>query len=115
MSRFSEKLLEIENLRMSIKAGNGLIRAINGISLNVAESETLGIVGESGSGKSMLCRAILGLFPQDAVLEENSVIKFKECDLTQLTEKQLNKIRGKEISGTFPIDRCWGGERARRV
>ncbi|MCP4366524.1 MAG: ABC transporter ATP-binding protein [Deltaproteobacteria bacterium] len=98
MSLFSEKLLEIENLRMRIKVGNRLIRAINGISLNVAEGETLGIVGESGSGKSMLCRAILGLFPQDAVLEENSVIKFKGCDLTQLTEKQLNKIRGKEIS-----------------
>jgi len=98
MSRFSEKLLEIENLRMSIKAGNSLIRAINGISLNVVEGETLGIVGESGSGKSMLCRAILGLFPQDAVLEENSVIKFKGCDLTKLTEKQLTKIRGKEIS-----------------
>ena len=56
-------LLQIEDLRTEIQLKNGIVHAVDGVSLYVDEGETLGIVGESGCGKTMTALSIMGLLP----------------------------------------------------
>ncbi|MDT4012036.1 ABC transporter ATP-binding protein [Staphylococcus simulans] len=95
------KILEIKNLYIDFHLDNGVVQAVRNVSLDLEEGETLAIVGESGSGKSVLTKAITKLLPpRIAKIKEGSVI-FENKNLVDLTNKELQSIRGKEISMIF--------------
>ena len=102
----AQPLLEINDLKTYFHTDNGVVKAIDGISLKVGKGETLGVVGESGSGKSMTAYSMLKLLPSQAGRIEGGQIKWRredgsDSDLAQLSEAELRKIRGGEIAMIF--------------
>lgn len=95
-----EKVLSVNNLRISFKTQQGILKAIRGINFNLYKGETLAIVGESGSGKSVTSRAIMGLLAGNAI-HEGGTIMFENEDLMMIEEEQFHKIRGLRISMIF--------------
>ena len=96
----NSKLLKIENLRMYIDTYEGVVKAVDGVDLNINHGEIVGIVGESGSGKSLTSRTILKLLPEGGKIISGK-IQFKNIDLLSLKEKELRNIRGSKISFIF--------------
>jgi oligopeptide/dipeptide ABC transporter ATP-binding protein len=92
-------LLSMRNLRAGFPTDDGFVRAVDGISFDIARGEVLAIVGESGSGKSVTAMAILGLQPTLEVAEGE--ILWKGTDLLSLNEQQRRAVRGKEIAMIF--------------
>lgn len=97
MSVVDKPLLQVEDLSVRIPIPGGTVRAVERVSFNVERGRTLALVGESGSGKSMLCRAIMGILPGNAAVTGKAGICFDGRNLTHLPEKELNRIRGREI------------------
>jgi len=97
----SEKLLEINNLRVSFLTGETEFEAVKGVSFHLNKGETLGIVGESGSGKSVTARSIMRLLPTPPSFLKSGSILFKGQEITSLSEKQMEAIRGQDISMIF--------------
>jgi oligopeptide transport system ATP-binding protein len=97
-----EPLLQVKNLKVQFKTDGGLVKAVNDVSFDLREGETLGIVGESGSGKSVTSLAIMRLLPMPpASITPDSQIIFKGQDIVKLRDEQMRKIRGKEIAMIF--------------
>ncbi|RIK63968.1 MAG: ABC transporter ATP-binding protein [Planctomycetota bacterium] len=99
-------MLEIHDLKTYFHTDNGVVKAIDGISLKVGQGETLGVVGESGSGKSMTAYSMLKLLPSQAGRIEGGQIKWRseeggDLDLAKLSEAELRKIRGGDIAMIF--------------
>ena len=94
------KLLEINNLHTYFDTKKGLIKAVNGVSLSIEEGRTLGVVGEFGSGKSQTAMSILKLFENNQKIYEGE-IKFEGKVISELSEKEMQKIRGNDISVIF--------------
>ena len=94
------KLLEINNLHTYFDTKKGLIKAVNGVSLSIEEGRTLGVVGESGSGKSQTAMSILKLFENNQKIYDGE-IKFEGKVISELSEKEMQKIRGNDISVIF--------------
>ncbi|MGN1002448.1 MAG: ATP-binding cassette domain-containing protein, partial [Oscillospiraceae bacterium] len=93
-------VLEVRNLRVSFRTDHGNVRAVRGISFELNKGETLAIVGESGSGKSVTAKSIIGINAANAILEGGEII-YKGQDLLKLTEKELNRVRGNELTMVF--------------
>jgi peptide/nickel transport system ATP-binding protein len=91
------ELLRIENLRTVFRLENGVVKAVDGVSLSVAEGEVVGLVGESGSGKSMTCRSIMRLLPTSARIESGHVY-YRGEDVLTWPEHALTSWRGGEVS-----------------
>lgn len=96
-----EKILKVENLKISFKTQLGRITPVDGISFELSEGETLGIVGESGCGKTITAFSIIKLLPKNAFLGENTRITFRGRDLAMIDKEDLQRIRGKSISMVF--------------
>jgi oligopeptide transport system ATP-binding protein len=94
-------LLEIENLQVRFHTEDGVVNAVNGISLTIEPGETLGIVGESGSGKSVSSLAVLGLLPMPPAKILNGTARFQGRDLLKLSQNELADIRGNRIAMIF--------------
>jgi oligopeptide transport system ATP-binding protein len=94
-------LLRVEDLHVHFKTDDGLVRAVNGVSFELAAGETLGIVGESGSGKTVTNLALLGLIPQPPGVIAGGKALFHGQDLLKLDLAGLSKIRGKKIAMVF--------------
>ena len=95
-----EKLLEVKGLKTHFKTGQGIVKAVDGVSFDVYKGETFGIVGESGCGKSQTCRSVLKLIKKPGKITEGQII-YQGKDLIGLKQKQMQQIRGKEISAIF--------------
>jgi oligopeptide/dipeptide ABC transporter ATP-binding protein len=93
-------VLEVRDLHVQISTRRGVVRAVDGVSLDVNAGEAVGLVGESGSGKSMTLRAILGVLPPEAKVTSGQIL-LDGVDLVPLTSSDLNKIRGPKISMIF--------------
>src|ERR1700731_2224091 len=93
-------LLEIENLQTHFRAGDGVTRAVDGVSFPVEAGETLAIVGESGCGKSVTASSVLRLIPEPPGKIKGS-IRFEGIDLLKLDERAMRDIRGNQISMVF--------------
>lgn len=96
-----DKLLEIKDLHVSFDTYSGEVKAVRGVNLDVEKGETLAIVGESGSGKSVTSKAIMGLIPNPPGRVKKGEVLFNGKNLTELSERKMQAIRGKEISMIF--------------
>ncbi|MFW6677617.1 ABC transporter ATP-binding protein [Lacrimispora sp. AGF001] len=96
----SEYLVNIENERLSFFTPAGEVKALNDVSLHLREGEVLGIVGESGSGKSVTAYSLMGLTAYPGRLIGGS-LQFNGHQIEKMTEKEMRKIRGNEISIIF--------------
>jgi oligopeptide/dipeptide ABC transporter ATP-binding protein len=94
-------LLEVSNLRTWFEARSGAIRAVDGVDFTLRPGRTLGIVGESGSGKSVTALSIMRLVDRPGRIQEGSSIVFDGRELTTLPERQLERVRGSDISMIF--------------
>ena len=94
-------LLEVQDLVVRFYTQEGTVYAVNGVSFDLEEGETLGIVGESGSGKSVSCLALMGLIPSPPGKVESGTVVFEGRDLLTLKPDQMRLIRGKEIAMIF--------------
>ncbi len=93
-------LLEINNLCVDYVSPNGVARAVNNVSINIAPGETLGIAGESGCGKSTLAFAISRLHKAPALISEGEVL-YKGQDVLKMNDKQLRNFRWNDVSVVF--------------
>ncbi|MGD6817636.1 ABC transporter ATP-binding protein [Metabacillus sp. 84] len=96
-----EKMLEVKDLNISFHTFGGEVKAIRGVSFDLFKGETLAIVGESGSGKSVTTKSIMRLLPESNSEYKEGQILFNGKDLTKVSEKEMQKIRGKDISMIF--------------
>ncbi len=96
----TEMLLEVNNLVTSILGRKQHLNAVDDVSFDVGKGEIFGVVGESGCGKSMTALSILRLIPVNAAITAGS-IHFNGVDLTRLSEKEMRRIRGNQISMVF--------------
>lgn len=96
-----KKLLEVNNLETYFSTWEGMVHAVNGVSFQLSEGETLGIVGESGCGKSVTVLSLLRLIQSPPGKIMNGTAFFNGRDLLKTTEKELNEIRGSQISLIF--------------
>lgn len=96
-----EKILQVKDLELSFNTYGGEVKAIRGVNFDLYKGETLAIVGESGSGKSVTTKSIMRLLPEESAEFKNGEILFGGRDLTKLTDKEMQKIRGKDISMIF--------------
>ena len=97
----NDKLLDIENLSVHFHIPEGVARAVDGVSFNLAPGETIGLVGESGCGKSVTSLSILGLIPSPPGKIESGKIRFNGQNLLDLDGESLRKIRGRDIAMIF--------------
>lgn len=94
-------LLSVHDLKVFFQTDNVVSRAVDGVSYEVREGETVCLVGESGCGKTVSALAILGLVPQPPGEIRGGEILFKGKNLLNLNEGELQRLRGKEISMIF--------------
>ncbi|MGH8832733.1 MAG: ABC transporter ATP-binding protein, partial [Polaromonas sp.] len=93
-------LLEIENLSVEFPSQNGVMHAVDGISLSLEEGEVLGIVGESGSGKSVTMMALMGLVAYPGRVSADK-LRFAGHDLLALSASERSKLTGKDVAMIF--------------
>ena len=96
----AKTVLDVKDLSISFKTDNGLVRAVRGINFHLEEGETLCIVGESGSGKSVTSKAIMGILPANAIIDNGSIM-YEGENLLEISEEEFHKIRGHKIGMIF--------------
>jgi peptide/nickel transport system ATP-binding protein/oligopeptide transport system ATP-binding protein len=94
-------LLKITDLKTYFYTYEGVVKAVNGVNLEIKKGQTLGLVGESGCGKSVTALSIMRLIPDPPGKIVEGKILFEGIDLTKLSEKEMRKVRGKKISMIF--------------
>jgi len=94
-------LLEVRNLHTTFMTAAGLVRAVDGVSWDVREGETVALVGESGCGKSVSALSVMRLVAQPAGRIESGEILYKGRDLLKLSEPEMRHVRGREIAMVF--------------
>jgi len=94
-------VLEVQDLSVQFRLDDGVLRAVDGVSYELGEGETLGLVGESGSGKTVSSLAIIGLLESPPARVESGRILFDGEDLLRLDERRMSDYRGRRISMVF--------------
>ncbi len=96
-----EDLVSINNLNIEARTRAGMLKVVNGLSFTIKKSETLCVVGESGCGKSVTALSLMSLLPEGILKVSSGDILFDNTNLAQLSEAELEGIRGNEISMIF--------------
>jgi peptide/nickel transport system ATP-binding protein/oligopeptide transport system ATP-binding protein len=95
------ELLRVENLRTWFRTEAGVVRAVDGVDFEVDTGKTLGVVGESGSGKSVTALSVMRLIEAPGEVLEGSRLVFDGRELTALKDREMEAVRGNEISMIF--------------
>lgn len=96
-----EPILKINDLRVYFDTDDGLVKAVDGVDLEMMRGTTLAIVGESGCGKSVTCMSILRLIPSPPGRVAGGEIIYKGKNLLELSDKEMERIRGNDVSMIF--------------
>jgi oligopeptide/dipeptide ABC transporter ATP-binding protein len=96
-----EPLLRVEDLSTWFHTTDGVARAVDGVSFDIREGETVGLVGESGSGKSVTALSLLRLIDPPGRIEVGSRIRFEGRDLLTIEEEAMRRVRGNRIAMVF--------------
>lgn len=94
-------LLNVQGLETQFQTREGIVHAVNGVSFDIQEGETLGIVGESGCGKSVTMMSLLRLIPSPPGKVVAGSAKYLDRDLIKMTDEEIRHIRGSQISMIF--------------
>ena len=94
-------LLKITNLTISFPYGESHLQVLRGVDLEVRHGEVVGILGESGSGKTVTASSIIGMTRNETGRIDSGEILYKEQNIVAMSEKDLQKLRGKEIAYIF--------------
>ncbi|TDQ42124.1 ABC transporter ATP-binding protein [Aureibacillus halotolerans] len=94
-------LLKVDSLRTAFTVNGDFHDAVADVSFTIKPKQVLGVVGESGCGKSVMALSIMQLLPKDIKTKMHGDILFNDADLSKHTDKQMNAIRGKDISMIF--------------
>jgi oligopeptide transport system ATP-binding protein len=95
------KLLEVNNLTTRFYTEDGIVHAVNGISFELDEGESMAIVGESGSGKSVAMKSMMGIIPSPPGRVEAGEVMFNGRDLLKLSPDEMRNVRGREMAMIF--------------
>lgn len=95
------KLLEVKDLTTRFYTEDGIVHAVNGISFDLDEGESMAIVGESGSGKSVAMKSMMGIIPSPPGRVEDGVVMFGGRDLLKLSAEEMRNVRGREMAMIF--------------
>ena len=93
-------LLELDNLSVAFPSQNGMVCAVDGVSMTLEKGEVLGIVGESGSGKSVGMLALMGLVPYPGRVQADRLL-FEGRDLQGLSDRERRALTGKDVAMIF--------------
>jgi len=96
-----QQLLELKELKTYFNTEDGVAKAVDGVSYSLNKQETLGLVGESGCGKSVTALSIMRLIPSPPGFFAGGEIRFDGRDLLPVSEAEMRKIRGNQISMIF--------------
>jgi oligopeptide transport system ATP-binding protein len=94
-------LLEVDQLQVEFRTRDGVAKAINGVSFDLHEGETLAILGESGSGKSVTAQAIMGILDSPPAFVTGGEVRYCGQDILKLSDEDRRRVRGPEISMVF--------------
>ena len=94
-------VLAIDKLEVSLFTRRGVLPAVDGLSLTVGAGETVAIVGESGCGKSLAALAVMRLLPEPPARIVGGAVRLMGRDLTSLSDREMQRVRGKDISMIF--------------
>ena len=95
------ELLQVRDLRTYFYTMDGVVKAVDGISYDLHEGETMGLVGESGCGKSVSALSIMGLIPYPPGRVEGGEAIFEGQDLLKLGGEEMRRVRGRRIAMVF--------------
>src|SRR5213595_4073424 len=96
----AEPILEIRDLKVHFPTDDGLVKAVDGVSLTISPGETLGVVGESGSGKSVTFLTVMGLVdPRQS--QVTGSVKLHDEEMLGMSQNRLREIRGRKIGMIF--------------
>ena len=96
-----DPLLEIDQLNVAFDTNRGQLRAVRDVACSIFPGQTLAVVGESGCGKSVTALSILRLIPSPPGRVLSGEIRFENRDLLKLSEKEMRRVRGKDIAMIF--------------
>ncbi len=97
----TENLLDIENLSVEFRTDDGIVKAVNDMSLQIAHGKTLGLVGETGAGKTTTALAVLRLIPDPPGVITGGKITLDGKDILAMSKSELKKMRGSQVSMIF--------------
>ena len=95
------QFFELKNLTVKYHSGNSIIHAVNDVSLTLQAGETLGLVGETGAGKTTIAKSVLQILPKNSLESIDGQILFEGNDILKMSDRELQKVRGKAISMIF--------------
>ena len=94
-------LIQVRDLRVAFRLGKETFEAVRGVSFDIPASTSVALVGESGSGKSVSAMSIVGLLPENAIVDPASRVLFQGRDLLRVAPEELRRIRGQDVSVVF--------------
>lgn len=97
----SDQILSVRDLKVHYSSGGQTVQAVNGVSFELARGSSLGLVGETGAGKTTIAKAILQILPDHATKLVQGSVLFEGRDILALSDHDMQKIRGKQISMVF--------------
>lgn len=97
----ADKLLVVEDLRVTFATRDGALAAVDGVSFELARGETLGVVGESGSGKSVTGLALMRLLPASSAATVDGDARLDGRSIFSMTDHEIRSVRGDRIAMVF--------------
>ena len=96
-----DKVIEVKDLNLHFDTYAGEVKAIRGVSFDIYDGEVLALVGESGCGKTVVSKSILQILPNNAIIQEGSVINYMGKDVIHMSKDELKDYKGSEVSMIF--------------